>query len=290
MHAENRARLCARLRAAGAPAGSIVFLRGGAGVCRDDTDHEPLFRQESFFHWAFGVAEPDWAGAIRVSDGRAVLLRPRIEPFAAVWMGGLRADPAWRARYGVDAVHCVDDTAAALRGELGLNGPLLLLRGTNTDSGAEAKPARFAGDDAWPTRDETLLFPAIVEARVFKSAAELALLRHASDVSSAAHLAVMLHAAPGQLESQLESLFRVSARRGSSLVSAGRLRYRHLAALAHPFPPNASTAARLSLRWRRAISLVHVHLRERAQWRDFALRARGRTQWAAPGGGRSLPL
>jgi len=97
-------------------------------------------------------------------------------------------------------VHCVDDAAVALRGELGV-GPLLTLRGLNSDSGATVAPGRFAGDDA-------LLFPAIVEARVYKSAGELALLRHASDVSSAAHLAVMRHAAPGMHEYQLESLFK----------------------------------------------------------------------------------
>jgi Xaa-Pro dipeptidase len=105
-------------------------------------------------------------------------------------------------------VHCVDDAAVALRGELGV-GPLLTLRGLNSDSGATVAPGRFAGDDAWPAaRDDALLFPALVEARVFKSAGELALLRHASDVSSAAHLAVMRHAAPGMHEYQLESLFK----------------------------------------------------------------------------------
>jgi hypothetical protein len=33
-------------------------------------DHEDLFRQESNFHWAFGVLEPDFLATIDVDTGR----------------------------------------------------------------------------------------------------------------------------------------------------------------------------------------------------------------------------
>lgn len=39
---------------------------------RCGADHENLFRQESNFHWAFGVKEPDCYGAIDVATGRYV--------------------------------------------------------------------------------------------------------------------------------------------------------------------------------------------------------------------------
>ena len=53
--------------------GSIVLLQGGGdqGRCEgDSSDVGPIFRQESYFHWCFGVLEPDYYGAIDVDTGR----------------------------------------------------------------------------------------------------------------------------------------------------------------------------------------------------------------------------
>lgn len=41
-----------------------VFLEGGKSTTRYDSDHEPIFRQESYFHYLFGVREPDFCGLI----------------------------------------------------------------------------------------------------------------------------------------------------------------------------------------------------------------------------------
>lgn len=46
---------------------SLVLLRGGAQENHHATDHENLFRQESFFQWTFGVREPDCWGASYVA-------------------------------------------------------------------------------------------------------------------------------------------------------------------------------------------------------------------------------
>ena len=43
--------------------------------------------QESFFHWAFGVTEPDCYGVIDVDTGTATLFVPRLPPSHATWMG-----------------------------------------------------------------------------------------------------------------------------------------------------------------------------------------------------------
>ena len=53
--------------------GSVVLLQGGGdqGRCEgDSSDVGPIFRQESYFHWCFGVLEPDYYGAIDVDTGR----------------------------------------------------------------------------------------------------------------------------------------------------------------------------------------------------------------------------
>ena len=64
---------------------------------------------------------------------------------------------------------------------------------------AEAVPAKV--------RDYTTLYPELVECRVIKSQAEIALLAYVNAVSSDAHLAVMAGAKPGMAEFQLESTF-----------------------------------------------------------------------------------
>ena len=106
-------------------------------------DHENLFRQESFFHWAFGVREPDCFGSVDVDTGRAVVYVPRLPESYAVWMGAIKTPDEWRAEYGVDAVRYVDELAAALTAAD--PSVLYVLAGQNTDSRAFAKPATFAG-------------------------------------------------------------------------------------------------------------------------------------------------
>jgi hypothetical protein len=43
---------------------------------RYDTDHEPLFRQESYFQYLFGVSEAGVCGAISLPTGAATLFVP----------------------------------------------------------------------------------------------------------------------------------------------------------------------------------------------------------------------
>ena len=62
LHAENRERLMDFIIDAAlgdddnnypddATACGIILLRGGEQTTRHSSDHEPLFRQESYFHW-----------------------------------------------------------------------------------------------------------------------------------------------------------------------------------------------------------------------------------------------
>jgi len=73
MHAENRAKVLAYLREHyDIPANTHILMQGGPTPTFFDTDHEPLFRQESNFHYLFGVKEPDFFGTIDVETGRFV--------------------------------------------------------------------------------------------------------------------------------------------------------------------------------------------------------------------------
>ena len=206
MHKENRERLVEALRARDdVPAGAVVLLEGGKLVNQYDTDVELLFRQESFFHYLFGAKEPSAYGAIEVDSGRTHLFVERLPEEYAVWMGSIEKPESFKARYEVDEVHYSDVVSTVLGGLS--PSKLLLLEGQNTDSGLQAKAADFKGMATNFKCDRTVLHPVLVECRVHKTEAELALLRAVNLVSSEAHKEVMRRARPGMSEFELESRF-----------------------------------------------------------------------------------
>ena len=81
MYKENRASLLIHLKSycekMGGTAEGLLLLKGGVSRNRNDTDHEELFRQESYFSFLFGVDEPDWYGAVDTTTGEATLFCPR---------------------------------------------------------------------------------------------------------------------------------------------------------------------------------------------------------------------
>ncbi len=70
-----------------------------------------IIYQESYFHWSFGVLEPDCFGAIRVGDGLSILFVPRLPDDHAVWMGKIPALDDYKKRYEVDEVFYVDQVS-----------------------------------------------------------------------------------------------------------------------------------------------------------------------------------
>jgi Xaa-Pro dipeptidase len=65
-------------------------MQGGGPFHIYSTDMEGVFRQESYFHYLFGVEEEDYFGAIDVRDGHSMLFMPRLPDSYAVsclfWM------------------------------------------------------------------------------------------------------------------------------------------------------------------------------------------------------------
>ncbi|GBF92263.1 Xaa-Pro dipeptidase-like [Raphidocelis subcapitata] len=207
LHGGARAEVVRRMRDAGGARG-IVLLKGGDVLPVYATDGEILFRQDAYFHYLFGVMEEGFWGAVDTRDGKATLFMPRLPESYGVWMGELHGPDYYKAKYAVDAVAYVDEMAATLKAA---SPPCLhVLSGTNTDSGtAVAPPPAFEGqEEAGFEFEAGALFPAITEARVHKSKAEVEVLRYANKLASRAHVAMMEIARPGKYEYQLESLFR----------------------------------------------------------------------------------
>lgn len=194
----NRQRLCEALRSHRTlPADSFVLLQGGASAMRYCSDHEPLFRQESYFHWAFGVIEPDFYGAINVQNGQSILFIPRLPPSYVAWMGKIKIAEEFKQMYGVDQVHYADELEQTFQELVGTTKLILVLNGLNTDSGAESKAAHFEGIDKFRV-DTSTLHPVISECRVFKTDLELNVMRYANRISSDAHKFVMLNIKDGR--------------------------------------------------------------------------------------------
>jgi len=206
LFALNRRRLVERLRAnPDVNHDSVVVFQGGQDDTRYCSDVGPVFRQESYFHWSFGVLEPDCYGAIRVKDGRSILFVPRLPDEYAVWMGVIPPLESYKQRYEVDDVFFVDQISE----KLGALKPfsLLTLNGKNTDSGKTCREAVFDGISKFKVQ-EKLLHREIAECRVIKTPMEMEVLRYVCDISSKAHIEVMKKIRTGMKEYQCEAMFQ----------------------------------------------------------------------------------
>uniref|UniRef100_A0A8B9KDI2 Xaa-Pro dipeptidase n=1 Tax=Astyanax mexicanus TaxID=7994 RepID=A0A8B9KDI2_ASTMX len=138
LFAENRRRLCAGLKGRqGLQPKSLVLLQGGEQKQRYCTDTDILFRQESFFHWTFGVTEADCYGAVDVDTGKSLLFVPKLPESYATWMGEIYPKEHFKEKYAVDEVHYTSDIADVLTKMK--PSVLLTLRGLNTDSGSTTR-------------------------------------------------------------------------------------------------------------------------------------------------------
>lgn len=205
LFAQNRTRLVKRLKDnSNIDKDSVVVLQGGSEETRYCSDVGPVFRQESYFHWTFGVTEPDCFGAVRVKDGASILFVPRLPDEYAVWMGKIAPLESYKTRYAVDEVYYVDELVEKLKGMK--PSALLTLNGVNSDSGKNCLEATFEGISQFKV-DNTLLHCEIAECRVIKTDLELQVLRYVCDISSRAHIEVMKRIRPGMKEYQCEAIF-----------------------------------------------------------------------------------
>lgn len=203
---KNRERLCSKLNLlSNLPNNSFVLLEGGEQETRYSSDTEPVFRQESFFQWCFGVCEPDCFGVINVETKKSILFIPKLDDAYRVWMGEIHSLLYFKDKYSVDDVQYTCDIVDVLKQENAQT--LLTLRGMNTDSKLTTKEAAFDGISGFQVNNQ-LLYPAISECRVIKTPEELEVMRYVNRVSSEAHKELMRRIRPGWMEYQAESLFK----------------------------------------------------------------------------------
>eukprot|EP01120_Amphizonella_sp_Union-15-10_P016058 TRINITY_DN8360_c0_g1_i2.p1 TRINITY_DN8360_c0_g1~~TRINITY_DN8360_c0_g1_i2.p1 ORF type:complete len:533 (+),score=101.03 TRINITY_DN8360_c0_g1_i2:133-1599(+) len=206
MHRENRLQLLSKLKDPKFSEGTVFLLEGGKSKMRYDSDHELLFRQESFFQYLFGVKEPDVYGLIDLASKKSYLFIQKLPIEYAIWMGKILTPEDFKRMYEVDEVRYVDELPHVLKQELNCHLIYTLEGGINTDSKRKHKGATFSGIEEFRV-DKTAIFPELVECRVHKSPEELKLLKYVNKISSEAHIKVMEMVYPGMKEFEIESTF-----------------------------------------------------------------------------------
>lgn len=207
LFAVNRQRVCEVLKSRSeVHDNAVIVMQGGEQTQRYCTDTDVVFRQESYFHWLFGVTEADFFGAIEVDTERSILFIPRLPDEYATWMGQIYPTTHFKQKYNVDEVRYVDEIADVLKDKK--PSMLLTLRGQNTDSKSWCREACFEGLGSFKDIvDNTILHPVIMECRVIKTPMELDVMRYCNEKSSAAHCEIMRAIKPGMQEFELESIF-----------------------------------------------------------------------------------
>lgn len=197
--AERRARF---LEAMGA--GVAVFPAAPVAIRNNDVEHP--YRQDSDFYYLTGFAEPESVLVLsnQHPEHRAVLfVRPR-NPEREIW-DGARAGVEGALQLGMDAAFPIDELATRLPDYLADVRRLHVRigRGHPFDQEVFAALAAVRKRARQGVRAPSeIVDPGVVlhEMRLHKSAAEIARMRRAAEVTRLAHVAAMRAAAPGKHE------------------------------------------------------------------------------------------
>ncbi|MDN3522897.1 Xaa-Pro aminopeptidase [Halomonas ramblicola] len=225
-NAEYRARRRALMEAL--PADGAVLLPGAALVTRS-RDSEFPFRQDSDFHYLTGFPEPDALLLLLPgrAEGEAVLFCQDRDPALEAWTGiRLGAEGAVR-EHGVDQAfeNAERDARLAelLDGRRTLYLPLDSAEAMTLAESVRATLGARVRRGARPPEAFADVASLLHEARLVKSEAELALLRHAAEISARAHVRAMRAARPGlaeyHLQAELEHEFRWQGGSGPAYAS-----------------------------------------------------------------------
>lgn len=168
------------------------------------------------FYYLTGADFPGCAATYDIGADKLTLWIPRAAPATVLWLGTTPSLEDCLARSDVHDVQYVTGLSAYLASRLPRVRALWALRGAQLpvfDGFERLKPRLTVDTDA--------LLPAINEARLIKDEYEIAMIRKANDVSSAAHRAVARALLAGRLtnECQIEASFLNTVRAISSLFS-----------------------------------------------------------------------
>ncbi|KAI0393631.1 metallopeptidase family M24-domain-containing protein [Xylariaceae sp. FL0594] len=179
----------------------LIYLAGQKEMYWEDSDQGPPFRQRRYFYYLSGA---DFAGCTVTYDIEKdwlTLWIPHSDPAAILWFGKTPSAKDCLARYDVHEVRYVEELKEYIRD---LRGTMVYALGIDINlQQLLLEPPCAMGK----TFDTTRLRPAMDRARVIKTGYEIAMIRKANAVSSAAHRLVAERIGAMVNECQLEGAF-----------------------------------------------------------------------------------
>lgn len=185
-----------------------------------DNDGEAPFRQRRYFFYLSGCNLPDAYLTYDISSTKLTLFIPPIEPDEVIWSGLPVTIEEAKEKYDVDEVKTTLEVNSHLTSS-----------STSAQSTIFAIPEQVSDDItflSYKDKNFDLLKEAIERTRVTKDDYEIALIRKANVISTAAHTAVMKAASHAKNETELEGVFikaclerNAKHQAYSSIVAAG---------------------------------------------------------------------
>ncbi len=203
--ARRRARLMDRMGE-----GTVAVLPAATETVRNRDVHHP-FRQDSDFQYLTGFPEPEAVAVL--APGREapfILFCRERDPEQETWTGRRAGPEGARARYGADEAHPLADIDSVLPGLLENRERVYYSIGYNPtfDQRVMDWVKRIRGRARAGVRapgEFVALEHLLHEMRLFKSPAEVAVMREAGRISGEAHVRAMRVCRPGMMEYQIEA-------------------------------------------------------------------------------------
>ncbi|KAK4196537.1 peptidase M24, structural domain-containing protein [Triangularia verruculosa] len=180
-------------------ANGIIYLPGAEDKYYEDSDQGPAFRQRRHFYYLSGANFPGCAVTYDLHQDRLILWIPYTDPRTILWYGRTPTVEEVKASTDVDEVRYVAGVNRYICASLTPGASIYVL---HPDQAPQLESPKGVVQI-----DTHSLRPAIENARVIKSDYEIAMIRRANALSSAAHKAVLGRLSRLTNERELEAIF-----------------------------------------------------------------------------------
>ncbi|KND91501.1 putative Xaa-Pro aminopeptidase [Tolypocladium ophioglossoides CBS 100239] len=188
--------------------GGLVYLPGQPEKDLEDSDQPQLFRQRRYFFYLAGANFPDCHITYEIAADRLVLWIPYVEPRQLLWFGSKPSAARCAQLYDVDEVRYASQLPKFLRGRASTTTTMYVLHADQAPD-LDGLGSSGSGSSRGGMRiNHALLRPAMDRARVVKTDYEVAMIRRANAVSSAAHRTIAEHLLKAPSERDIEAMFQ----------------------------------------------------------------------------------